>query len=334
VSDGVALVYSSQALRRAGVGQELLADQPAFSKALAACEPLIAGHLGWSLLEEFRRPPDSQRLHVTEDMIQPTLTALQIALTALLANEGFVGAVAGLSMGEVAAYHAAGALSLDDAMGIVCCQAALTRRPLRPGAMAFVVLDADHTRRLVERLGGEVHVAVEFAPELTIVAGERDAVARALHRLRNDGIRCGPARMGAAYHTSEVAPLEAEFLRALRGLRPRAASVAAYSSVTGGRIADADLCPGHFWSIMRRPARFVAMIERMIRDGVRTFVEVGPGSVLRDAITATARGLDVPVDVVVTLQEDTPEALALSRAVAALSEDKCVSQDSTSDLVP
>jgi acyl transferase domain-containing protein len=60
------------------------------------------------------------------------------------------------------------------------------------------------------------------------------------------------------------------------------------------------------------------MIERMIRDGVRTFVEVGTGSVLRDAITATARGLDVPVEVVVTLQEDTPEALALSRAVTAV----------------
>jgi acyl transferase domain-containing protein len=333
VSDGVVLIYSSQGLRRAGVGQELLAGRPAFSGALAACEPLIAERLGWSLLEELRRPPDHQRLHVAEDMIQPALTALQIALTALLADESVVGAVAGLSMGEVAAFHAAGALSLDDAMTIVCCQAALTRHPLRQGAMAFMVVDADQARELVERVGGELHVAVEFAPELTIVAGERDAVAHALDRLRKDGIRCGLIGMGAAYHTSEVAPLEAEFLRALRGLRPRAASVAMYSSVTGGRIADADLCPGHFWSIMRRPARFVAMIERMIRDGVRTFVEVGPGSVLRDAITATARGLDVPVDVVVTLQEDTPEALALSRAVAALSEDKRARQDSTSDLV-
>ena len=285
MSDGVAFIYSSQGLRRPGVGVELLAGRPAFSEWLAACEPVIARELGWSLLEELERPAHEQRLHADEGMLQPALTALQIALTGVLAEEGVLpGAVAGLSMGEAAAAHAAGALTLEDAIEVVCAQAVLTRRPLRPGAMGFVVLDADRTRRLLERLGEDLHVAVEFAPELTVVAGESEAVARGLEQLQAEGIRCGIVSVGAAYHSPEVDPLEAEFMARLAGLDPRPGSTPVYSTVVGDRIDGARLTAEHFWRIMRRPAWLVRMIEKLIGDGFRTFVEIGPGSVLRDSI--------------------------------------------------
>ena len=70
---------------------------------------------------------------------------------------------------------------------------------------------------------------------------------------------------------------------------------------------------------MRRPAWLVRMIEKLIGDGFRTFVEIGPGSVLRDSILSTARMLEIPVTVVVPLQEDRPETIALDEALSALS---------------
>jgi acyl transferase domain-containing protein len=294
-----AFVYSSQGLQGADIGLEPLAERPASRDALRACDSLIAEHLGWSLLEELQRPLARQRLHERQGMIQPALTALQIAFSQLLLDDGISpDAVAGLSMGEVAAFHTAGALSLEQAMEVVCCQAALTRRPLRPGAMAFVMLDAHRTSELIHGMDENLHIAVELAPDVTIVAGEARGVARGLATLQAQGVRCGIARLGAAYHSPEVASLRGELMQTLAGLDPRPGSTLMYSSITGGRIDGGRLTADYWWSVVGQPVRLVGMIRQLLDDGFRTFIEIGPWPMLRESVLSTARLLDVPVTVV------------------------------------
>jgi acyl transferase domain-containing protein len=311
-------MYSSQGLQRADIRLEPLVERPASRDALSACDSLIVDHLGWSLLEELQRPLARQRLHDQQGMIQPALTALQIAFSQLLLDEGInPDAVAGLSMGEVAASHTAGALSLEQAMEVVCCQAVLTRRPLRPGAMAFVMLDTDRTSELIHGMGENLHIAVELAPDVTIIAGEAQRVASGLATLQAQGVRCGIARLGAAYHSPEVDSLRGELMQTLAGLDPRSGSTPVYSSVMGGRIDGGRLTADYWWGVVRQPARLVSMIRRLLEDGFRTFIEIGPGPMLRESVVTTARLLDIPVSVVSSSDEPS-RAWALDHIHAAL----------------
>jgi acyl transferase domain-containing protein len=312
-------LYSSQGLQHADIGLGSLAERPASRDALAACDSLIAGHLGWSLLEELQGPLGQQRLHEHQGMIQPALTALQIAFSRLLLDEGIrPDAVAGLSMGEVAASHTAGALSLEQAMDVVCCQAALTQRPLRPGAMAFVMLDAPSTSEFLGGMDQHLHIAVELAPDVTIISGEAQGVASGLATLQAQGIRCGIVRLGAAYHSPEVALLQGEFMQILAGLETRPESTPVYSSVTGGRIDGGRLTADYWWSVVGKPARLVSMIRQLLDDGFRTFIEIGPGPMLRESVLTTARPLDVPVTVI-SPGDEPSRSWALDHIHAALS---------------
>src|SRR5262249_58666075 len=116
---GVVFVYSGQGRQRAGMGGELFAAEPVFRKALERCDAAFRAHTDWSLLDELFREETASRLART-DIAQPTIFAIQIALTELWRSWGVEpAAVVGHSAGEVAAAHVAGVLDFDDAVRLI-----------------------------------------------------------------------------------------------------------------------------------------------------------------------------------------------------------------------
>jgi acyl transferase domain-containing protein len=287
--DDAAFLFSAQGGQWPGMGAALYRDQPEFRQTILRCDEVVRKLLGWSLVDELTRDPASWEMHRRPELIQPGLTAIQLALSALLRVNGIEAtAVLGLSMGEVAAAHTAGALDLEDAMRVVCTQARLTRHSIRPGGMIVAAVGAAAAREAASH-EPDVVVAVELAPRSTVLSGEASAISRTAARLSASGAKVTPVPIGFAFHSGEVAPLRDEFFAALSALRPRRTELPFFSAACGGRADGTSLGSEHWWRIMCGGALFVSAVEAAIDAGFHTFFEIGPHPMLEDSIHAIAR---------------------------------------------
>src|SRR6185369_3816357 len=282
-----AFLFGAQGTQWPGMGRELMASDLTFRRVIRRCDESIRRHFDWSLGAELCREPASCRLHVEPSMVQPALTALQIALLETVRGGGVApGAVGALSMGEAAAGYAAGMLGVDDAIDIACSTARLAETELRPGLMAFMRATWPQSTALIEDVKDRVAVAVELGPELTVISGEERAVREAMSRASTQGIACGPLPLAQAYHSPDVASLGRGFMARLSSLRARRGTVDLYSSATGA--IQRRLTVDHFWRICSEPARFYTLALAMIGDGYRRFVEIGPHPMLAQTVLLAA----------------------------------------------
>ena len=156
-----------------GHGARLLQHDPLFRETVEACDRLFSQRSGWSLLEELARLEDCSRINETV-VAQPAIFALQVALAERLAAWGIrPEAVVGHSIGEIAAAHVAGALSLPQAVDVVYHRSRLQERARRQGGMAAVGLAAGRVRNYLEKFDGQLEVAAINGPELVSIAGPR-----------------------------------------------------------------------------------------------------------------------------------------------------------------
>src|SRR5690606_8518111 len=118
----IAFVFPGQGSQWAGMGRELLAGEPVFRAAIERCAAALAPHVEWSLREQLEAGAALDRI----DVVQPALFAMEVGLAALWRAWGVTpDAVIGHSLGEVAAAHVAGALSLEDAARVICVRSRL-----------------------------------------------------------------------------------------------------------------------------------------------------------------------------------------------------------------
>ena len=188
---GTVFLYSGQGSQWAGMGRQLLADEPAFAAAVAELEPDFVAQVGFSLRDVLL----SGEPVVGIERIQPVLVGMQLALTALWRSYGVEpDAVIGHSMGEVTAAVVSGALSPADGLKVIATRSKLMSRLSGQGAMALLELGAAEAEKLVGEYP-DVTVAVYAAPQQTVIAGPPDQVDAA-DRGRRRARQVGPARRG------------------------------------------------------------------------------------------------------------------------------------------
>jgi [acyl-carrier-protein] S-malonyltransferase len=198
--------------------------------------------------------------------------------------------VAGHSLGEYSANVAAGTLAFDDALRTVRRRGRYMQEavPVGEGAMAAVLgLDAEAIRRACEEAAqGQIVSAANLnAPGQIVIAGHRDAVGRAAERCRAHGARRAlPLPVSAPFHCALMKPAEerlAPELRALTTAHPRVpivANVDAEPKRTAGAAIEALIRQ------VSAPVRWEDVVRRLASEGVTTYVEVGPGTVLSGLI--------------------------------------------------
>ncbi|HZR98777.1 MAG TPA: type I polyketide synthase, partial [Chloroflexota bacterium] len=280
----VAFIFPGQGAQWLGMARQLLAQEPVFRAAIERCAAAISACADWSLLDELLADEAHSRL-AEIDVVQPTLFAIQVALAALWQSWGVEpDAVVGHSMGEVAAAHVAGALSLADAARIICRRSRLLRRTSGQGAMAVVELSFDEARAEIAGYEQRLAVAVSNGPRSTVLSGDPAALAEVLERLERRAVFCRPVKVDVASHSPQMGPLRADLHQALAELRPTAAALPIYSTVLGA-VADGATLDAAYWvRNLREPVLFWTAMQRLLDDEHTIFIELSPHPVLLPAI--------------------------------------------------
>ncbi|WP_050433175.1 type I polyketide synthase [Chondromyces crocatus] len=280
----VVLVFPGQGSQWLGMGRELLRHEPSFRAAIEVCDRAIHREAGWSLLDELWA--DAPRSGLDRiNIVQPALFALQVALAALWRAWGILpDAVIGHSMGEVAAAHVAGALSLVDATRIICRRSALLRRLSGRGAMALVELGLAQARDALGPHADRIAVAVSNSPRSTALAGEPEALEQVLSTLTQAGVFVRRINVDVASHSPQMDALLPDLRAALAPITPFAVRIPMRSTVTGEECTGSDL-DGDYWARnLRAPVLFHQAIARTLARGPALFIEVSPHPVLVPAM--------------------------------------------------
>lgn len=286
IGQKIVFVFPGQGSQWLGMGRELMEREVVFRECLEECDRAARPFVNWSLLEQLQSDETSPSYRLSEiDCIQPVLLAIEIALAQLWRSWGIeADAVIGHSMGEVAAAFVAGALTLDDAMKVICSRSSLLRRTAGRGAMALVDLSAAETEAALVGFEEHLSVAVSNSPTSTVISGDPAAVEQVLETLEERGVFCRPVRVDVASHSPQMDPLQPELIVALRDLRPAKAATPIYSTCRAS-VLEGTECDAAYWADnLRRPVLFSRMMQELLTSGHGVFIEMSPHPVLLPAI--------------------------------------------------
>ena len=312
---GTVFLYSGQGSQWAGMGRQLLADEPAFAAAVAELEPDFVAQVGFSLRDVLLAGEPV----VGIERIQPVLVGMQLALTALWRSYGVEpDAVIGHSMGEVTAAVVAGALSPADGLKVIATRSKLMSRLSGQGAMALLELGAAEAEKLVGQYP-DVTVAVYAAPEQTVIAGPPEQVDAAIAVVDAQGLLARRVEVDVASHHPTVDPILAELKDALADLKPMTPRIPLISTVgqSDGAAAKFD---ADYWVVnLRNPVRFSQAVAKAAENHT-TFVEVSPHPLLSHAINGTLESAKPRggAQVSGTLTRDNPETLTFHTQLATV----------------
>jgi myxalamid-type polyketide synthase MxaE and MxaD len=309
-----AFVFSGQGAQWPGMATDLL-HEPVFAQALERCEQELSHHLPWSVRELLADPAAAARIEQTE-VAQPLLFALQVTLAAQWRHWGVEPeAVVGHSMGEVAAAHVAGMLSLEDAAAVIVARGRLMQRASGQGAMVMVQLGAEE---VAAELGDEVEIAAVNSPQSVVLSGAPEAVAAVVARLQERGVTCRAFAGDYAFHSRQMEPCRIELERLLAGRRGQPGALPLVSTVTGKPHPGYQLDAAYWSRNVRQPVRFSAAIESLVGIGCRVFIEIGPHPVLSHAISQCLVAAGERGAVVAGLRRNQPARTTMLRALGSL----------------
>jgi acyl transferase domain-containing protein len=264
---------------------------------------------------------DLARLTATH-WAQPAIGCASLALLAVLKDLGLEADLcAGHSFGELVALHAAGAFEAEALLRMARRRGELMAAAAeQPGAMAALSLTVDEVRALIAELAPDLVVANHNAPKQVVVSGPAAAMQRFESGLGARRIALHRLPVGNAFHSELVAGACEPFAEFLREVPFGAAALPVYDNASAAPLAGGpDALRAALARQIAEPVRFVEMIEAMYAAGARTFVEVGPGSVLAGLAGAILDGRPQQIVALDRKGRDGVEALlaGLARIAAA-----------------
>nr|WP_155197505.1 type I polyketide synthase [Roseibium hamelinense] len=321
-SEKIGFAFAGNGSQWAGMGQEAYQKDMAFQQALERVDKIFMGIGGWSLLTMLFAEDLESDLERAE-VAQPLLFGIQVATVEALRSRGLEpDAVAGHSVGEVAAAWCCGALSLEQAVKVIHARSSEQEVIRDLGSMAALLLPADKAEEAIEKSGlPRLELAAVNSPRSVTISGDVDSLDAFAKFARKNKWALRRLNLAYPFHSALVDPIKEPLLTALKDIRPAKASVPFYSTVLPGKDS-VDLSADYWWQNVRQPVRFADAVSNMAEDGVGLFVEIGPKVVLATYMNDVLRQDGKKAQVLASLDQPGKNTLdvenPISRIAAAI----------------
>ncbi len=314
----IAFVFSGQGPQWWGMGRRLLTASRVFRGVIERCDAEFARLGTWSLVKELARDESTSRMKETR-IAQPAIFAIQAGLAAVWAHWGIRPALCvGHSVGEIAAAHVAGALSLEDACLVAYHRGRTMDLASSRGAMIAVGLSREELKPWLVGYDRDVSIAAINGPTSITLSGTATVIDGLATRLEAAGLFCRRLAVEYAFHSPLMDPVRGTLLASLAPVQPRAATVPFLSTVTGEACSGRELDGDYWWRNVRHSVLFADAMRYLAIRNVRVVLEIGPHPVLAFAINECFQAAGRSVETLPSLQRDRDDMECLLGSIGRL----------------
>lgn len=309
-------VFCGNGVTYHGMCRQLIAREPVFRQKIIEITQHFQTLCPLNILDTLESEVESSNFQNPE-VVQPLLFAIQVSLFAQFSHWGInPDAILGHSVGEVAAAHCSGLLSLEDAIKVIYVRSTLQRKVIGGKMLVISNMAVSDITPQLSRYSGKICLAAMNSPQSCTLSGESNAI-EALHKElslsdKSQKLFLRVLDVSAAYHSHMMDPILAEIKEEIGALHASSLNTELFSTVTGKEVEKGDFCSGEYWvRNIREPVAFEQAVRSATKGKKNTvFVEVGPRRALQRNIMETL-GNDTAVVASVQPERDHDTAVSI-----------------------
>lgn len=244
---------------------------------------------------------ENEDINITEYTQIAMLTA-EVAMMQAVLDLGIKPDVTGgLSLGEYSALVASGVMDFEDCAKVVRKRGIYMQDevPAGQGGMAAIIaMDAETILNVLDGVDGIVGIANYNCPGQIAISGEKAAVEKASELLKEAGAkRCVPLNVSGPFHSPMLKGAGDKLATELQDVTIHDISIPYVTNVTGDFVTDKEEVKDLLATQVSNSVKWIQCVESMIRDGVDTFVEIGPGKTLSSFVKKIAKSIGAEVTI-------------------------------------
>lgn len=284
----IAFIFPGQGAQVQGMGKDFYEQTEIGRQVFDQATKLLGFSVPWLCFEE------NDRLNITE-YTQAAMVTASIAMMKVLEERGiYPDVAAGLSLGEYCALTAAEVISVDDAIQAVRQRGILMQEavPVGIGAMAAILaLDGEKIEEVLASME-DVWIANYNCPGQTVISGKKEAVEAACEKLKEAGAkRAVMLNVSGPFHSKMLVEAGEKLGKVLDRIEISNPKIPYVANVTASHITDKKDVKPLLIQQVSSSVRWQQSVEAMIKDGVDTFIEIGPGKTLAGFMKKISRNV-------------------------------------------
>nr|XP_046211019.1 mycocerosic acid synthase [Oncorhynchus gorbuscha] len=286
-------VFCGNGVTYRGMCKQLLKEEPVFREKVREVENLFQNYKSTGISQKIANDFDNDD-YTKPDVVQPLLFAIQVGIVSLFKHWGIKpDAVLGHSVGEVAAAHCSGLLSLEDAVKVIYFRSTLQSKVTGGKMLVVSNMAVSEVLKILPIYSGKVCLAAFNSPQSCALSGDADAIDNihqkltALFRGKNLFLRV--LDVPAAYHSHMMDPIVDHIEESIGSLTANKMDCELFSTVTGDMYTHGDFSTGRYWARnIREPVSFEHTLKAATKDQKNVvFVEIGPRRALQRYVQET-----------------------------------------------